>query len=83
MNLTETEVKIQHGFKSIVIDLNYEKNKSVESLIKKYKDNLFISVPLTSLMITESKSNKVMELNDEANGGDFYIINLKHDGKGC
>lgn len=82
MNLLDNEIKIQHGFKSITIDLDSEKNKTIESLIKKYKDNLFISVPLATLMITESQSNKTINLTDEVSAGAFYIINVRHDGKG-
>lgn len=82
-NLMTNEIKIQHGFKSITIDLDSEKTKTLESFLKKYKDNLFISVPLTSLMITESETNKSVTVTDEVIGGSFYVVNLRHDAKGC
>lgn len=82
MSLSQSEIKIQHGFKSIVVDINSEKNKTLEAILKKYKDNLFISVPLNTLLITESNSNDSIDITDEVINQSFYIINLKHDAKG-
>lgn len=81
--LERNEILFQHGFKSIIIDLENEKSKSIEGLLKKYKDNLFISVPLNTLLITESITNNVVNITDEAKSESYYIINLKHDAKGC
>lgn len=80
--LERNEVLFQHGFKTILIDLESEKSKTIESLLKKYKDNLFISVPLSTLLITESSSNNIVGITDEAKSETYYIINLRHDAKG-
>lgn len=81
-SIDHSEIKIQHGFKHIIIDLTSEKNHTLEAILKKYKDNLFISVPLNTLLITESNSNASVNINDEVKGQSYYVINLKHDAKG-
>lgn len=80
--LEKNEILIQHGFKRIVIDLDSEKNKTLEAILKKYKDNLFISVPLNTLLITESEFNKSIDITDMVVAQSYYIVNLKHDAKG-
>lgn len=77
------ETTFQHGFKIITIDLDSEKNLKLEALLKKYRDNLFISVPLNTLNITESTTNRtVTNLQETVKAGSFYVVNLKHDAKG-
>lgn len=80
--LEKNEILIQHGFKQIIVDLESEKNKTLEAILKKYKDNLFISVPLNTLLITESEFNKTIDITDVVVAQSYYIVNLKHDAKG-
>lgn len=80
--LEKNEILIQHGFKHIIVDLESEKNKTLEAILKKYKDNLFISVPLNTLLITESELNKTIDITDVVVAQSYYIVNLKHDAKG-
>lgn len=80
--ILDTECSIKYKFENIVLTLEDEKNLTLETLIKKYRDSLGIGTNLESLVITTTDSVSPIELTENVVGGTQYVLEVNHDSKG-